>query len=179
MEEMARLSDQLIRRATIKDVQQLAKVNLDSWTEAYRHLLPDIELDALTPETLTETWHQHLTNSLSRSDTWVVTEFNSVLAYSRFYPSVDSDDDPEKVATIGSIYVLPDLWRKGLGGRLISVVLDAIKKYGFTEATLHVLAGNQRARRFYERGGWVLHPQNSISNIMEGSAPKLRYRKRL
>jgi hypothetical protein len=104
MEEMANLSDQMIRKATIKDVQQLAKVNLNSWTEAYRHLLPGSELDALTPETLTETWHQHLINSLPRSDTWVVTEFNSVLAYSRFYPSVDSDDDPEKVATIGSIY---------------------------------------------------------------------------
>lgn len=116
-------------------------------------------------------------NTLPRSSTWVVTEFNSVLAYSRFYPNVDSDDDPEKVATIGSIYVSPDLWGKGIGGRLISEVLDAIKDYEFIEATLHVLEGNQRARSFYELSGWVLDSQNSINNIPEGSARKLRYRK--
>jgi len=176
MEELASPAGQVIRRATVRDVQELAKVNLDSWTEAYRHLLPASEIDSLTPETLAESWHQHLTNPLPRSETWVVAQSDTVLAYSRFYPSIDSDDDSTKVATIGSIYVLPERWREGLGGSLISVVLEAIRDYGFTEATLHVLVANQRAREFYERDGWVLDAE--YADVTDATSPKLRYRKK-
>jgi GNAT superfamily N-acetyltransferase len=53
------------------------------------------------------------------------------------------------------LYVDPDRWGSGAGQLLIEQAhLELAKSY--EEAVLTVLAANPRARRFYERNGWVL-----------------------
>ena len=56
------------------------------------------------------------------------------------------DDDQGQVATIGSMYIRPEFWGKGIGRRLMAIVLETAKSHDFTEATLHVLASNNRAK---------------------------------
>lgn len=177
MKEMPDRSIPSIRQAVVDDIPQLVIVNLKSWNAAYRDLLPASELAEMTHEAVTATWLKNLTKPVPRSDTLIVSQSDTLLAYSRFYPSVDVDDDPTRVATIGSMYVLPELWRRRIGTQLMSAVLSAIHDCGFSEATLHVLANNRRARAFYERDGWALDTQPLLAEIMEGSAPKFRYRK--
>ena len=60
------------------------------------------------------------------------------------------------VGEIYAIYLLPQHWGGGAGRALMAAALAALTDTGFTRATLWVLAGNDRARRFYARGGW--HP---------------------
>ena len=109
----------------------------------------------------------------------VVVNGDFVIAYSRFYPSVDPDDDQGRVATIGSMYLDPEFWRKGIGRRLMETVLETAKSHDFTETTLHVLASNKRARAFYENLGWELDIDAELDNSMRETVPKVRYRKRL
>ena len=105
-------------------------------------------------DSLTDKWKQNLRIANPKIGTFVATSRESIVAYSRFYPSVDPDDDPNRVATIGSLYVDPEFQRKGIGQNLMSAVLEAAKNHGFKEATLHVLVANIQAREFYESLGW-------------------------
>lgn len=61
--------------------------------------------------------------------------------------------------------------------RLMDEVLAAARKHGYTEATLHVLAGNNRARKFYELLGWNVDLDVVIGTSGDQTVPKMRYRK--
>ncbi|CAN5588072.1 hypothetical protein BH10ACT10_BH10ACT10_18790 [soil metagenome] len=57
---------------------------------------------------------------------------------------------------VGGLYVRPRAWGTGAGGALVEAVLPSI---GGEDAVLWTLEGSGRARRFYERTGWVLTGQ--------------------
>lgn len=165
-----------IRDAVIEDAPAIARVNYVTWLHAYRGLVPDSELDSLNLQSLTEQWRQILNSAHSRGGCLVAIEGDDPIAYSRFYPSEDSDNDPHRVVTIGSIYVNPESQRRGIGRQLMEEVLVAAKKHGYTEATLHVLLGNEGARKFYEFLGWVADLDVIIGKSGDQTVPKMRYR---
>jgi GNAT superfamily N-acetyltransferase len=55
---------------------------------------------------------------------------------------------------VRALYVVPEAWGTGGGRALLDEVLAEIRAGGAMEATLWVVEGNVRARRFYEREGW-------------------------
>lgn len=146
MSRSADKSEFAFREATIEDAPEIARVNYLTWLDAYRGLIPDSELDSLNLDSLTDRWKQDLDSPNPRSRTFVVVHGDSVIANSRFYPSVDPDDAQGQVATIGSMYINPEFWRQGIGRRLMATVLEAANSQDFTEVTLHVLASNKRAK---------------------------------
>ncbi|OIQ75466.1 putative acetyltransferase [mine drainage metagenome] len=170
-------SEIAIREAVIEDAPAIARVNFLTWRHAYRGLIPDSELDSLNLEGLTDRWQQNLNPVNPRSGTLVVETGDSLIAYSRFYPSLDPGDDQDSVATIGSMYVIPEFHRKGIGRKLMGRVLAAANEHGFTEANLHVLAANDLARKFYEDLGWEVDLDVKIKGSGEETVPKVRYRK--
>lgn len=56
---------------------------------------------------------------------------------------------------VESLFVVPEQWGSGLSGRLHDEALAVIADAGYDEAILDVLVDNDRARRFYERRGWL------------------------
>jgi GNAT superfamily N-acetyltransferase len=52
------------------------------------------------------------------------------------------------------MYVDPDRWGLGFGRALLFSAEDRFRADAYRDASLWVLRDNQRARRFYERGGW-------------------------
>jgi ribosomal protein S18 acetylase RimI-like enzyme len=167
----------MIREAEFDDAPAIAQVSYLTWLHAYRGIIPDAELDSLNLESVTDKWVQILSLISPRGDTFVAINDESIIAYSRFYPSVDSDDDQDGVATIGSIYVHPDFQHHGVGRGLMENILKVAKDHGFKEVTLHVLAANERARKFYEFLGWEQDLDPVIEGLDEESTPKVRYRK--
>lgn len=170
-------SEFTIRNAAIEDALAIARVNYLTWLDAYRGIVPDSELDSLNLELLTDQWTQNISVADSRSGTFVVMKGATLIAYSRFYPSVDPDDDQARVATIGSMYVRPEFQRRGVGRKLMRAVLEAAKERDYTETTLHVLAANQRAQEFYENLGWEKDLDADIAGSVDETVPKVRYRK--
>jgi putative acetyltransferase len=59
------------------------------------------------------------------------------------------DDEVEQV------FVGPDARGGGVAGRLLAEAERQVGSAGYDEAWLAVVAGNARARRFYEKHGWV------------------------
>jgi GNAT superfamily N-acetyltransferase len=56
---------------------------------------------------------------------------------------------------IDGLYVLPEAWGTGVAAELHDVAVEAIRAAELAEGRLWVLEHNARARRFYERRGWV------------------------
>jgi ribosomal protein S18 acetylase RimI-like enzyme len=62
----------------------------------------------------------------------------------------------EEVAVLHSIHVDPAYIGRGIGKDLLSVSVDHLRSAGFRIAVLDTDATNDRARRFYEAGGWTV-----------------------
>lgn len=59
------------------------------------------------------------------------------------------------LAHVSDLFVDRELWGSGLARELHAAAVDAARERGFTEMRLFAAAGQGRARRFYEREGWV------------------------
>lgn len=74
------------------------------------------------------------------------------------------------------LHVLPPEWGKGIGTGLHDAALTVLSAAGYHDAGLWVIAENHRARRMYERRGWVRCPgaEQQAYGIIE-----VRYRREL
>jgi GNAT superfamily N-acetyltransferase len=59
------------------------------------------------------------------------------------------------LAHVSNLFVRRDYWGRGLAADLHRAAVEAAAALGFTELRLFVAAGQSRARRFYEREGWL------------------------
>jgi ribosomal protein S18 acetylase RimI-like enzyme len=62
----------------------------------------------------------------------------------------------EEVAVLYSIHVDPTCIGQGLGKDLMVTSVDHLRTAGFRVVVLDTDVTRERARRFYEAGGWVL-----------------------
>ena len=53
------------------------------------------------------------------------------------------------------LFVVPSRWGTGVADALHAAAVEVSREAGVAECRLEVLAENRRARRFYERHGWV------------------------
>jgi len=71
------------------------------------------------------------------------------------------DDEAVGVVSLGhgvlqTLYVMPELWGRGIGGALHHLALVRLRETNVEEARLWTLTENHRARAFYEKRGWSL-----------------------
>jgi ribosomal protein S18 acetylase RimI-like enzyme len=143
-----------IRRATRADAEGIARVHVASWQAAYAGLLPDDLLDALQWTDRVDVWRERLTDAESAGGTWVVLEEQTVVGFASAGPARDDDRQRPTCWELYGIYLADGVWGRGVGELLASHVLAAMPD-SVTDVSLWVLDGNVRARRFYERLGFV------------------------
>ena len=52
--------------------------------------------------------------------------------------------------------MLEDFWGKGYGRKMMEFALKTLKDMGYSEVLIWAFEGNHRARRFYEKSGFLL-----------------------
>ncbi len=140
-----------IRPATAEDAASIAAVDVASWQAAYRGLMPDQYLDALSFEQREADWQRRLLGvDARRGRRTYVADDDQITGFVRLGPN---PDDPSG-GFVFLLYVLPTHWRTGVGTSLMAAADAALRDMGFGSATLGVLEANHRARLFYERLGW-------------------------
>jgi GNAT superfamily N-acetyltransferase len=72
------------------------------------------------------------------------------------------------LAHFWQLFVRPDLWGSGLAAELHDSALAEIRARGFTRARLWTPEGQARARRFYEKRGWVLNGERQDESNPSG-----------
>ncbi len=144
-----------IRRATTADAAPIAEIHVGSWREAYRGLIPQEYLDGLDIPQRVVMWQQILASVRWPSGGVLVAEDDrEVAGFVSFSPSGDDDKGRSPIGEIKAIYLAPTAWGKGLGRELMIAALAGLRAVGSAQATLWVLASNQRACRFYEAAGF-------------------------
>ena len=140
-----------IRPATTSEAEAIAAVHVSSWRTAYRGLVDDATLDALSVPSRTELWNRRL--SAPRDDQFV---FVAEAAGDGIVGFVDaariepSDDGFE--AELFAIYLLDSHRGRGLGRRLFRQAQTSVAAIGCRNLKLVVLADNP-FRRFYDAMG--------------------------
>ena len=141
-----------VRRAAPADAEGIARVHVAAWKKAYEGLLPSELLADQTVAKRTEAWKRQLRDPTVT--VWVAADNSQVVTgFVAVGPSRD-DDASSRTGELYAIYVHPDSWGAGLGQSLFRTAQRALSA-DFDAATLWVLDGNTRARRFYEGQCWV------------------------
>jgi GNAT superfamily N-acetyltransferase len=142
----------IVRPARLEDALRIATIHVEAWRAAYRRIVPDEFLDALSIEQRHMTWQQHL--AAGESFTWVAEDADATHGWISAGRSRDVDAG-QSTGEIWAVYVDPDHWSEGVGRTLCTAAEQELRRQGFTDATLWVLKGNERALQFYLESGFI------------------------
>jgi ribosomal protein S18 acetylase RimI-like enzyme len=166
-----------LREARIADAHAIAEIHVGAWRAAYRGLVADEYLAALSVEQRRGFWKGQLT----KPGAWKVAlaqDASGVIGFCSYGPTRDADAEGD--AEIFAIYVRPEKWRRGAGRALCEHALREAAAREHRAVSLWVLTTNEAARRFYERLGFAPDGAQKIEPRPLGVAlHEVRYRKAL
>lgn len=160
----------MVRWAAVDDAPDLADVHVASWQTAYAGILPETYLIDLDREARARWWRRHIEEGAGV----LVSGSKRVVGFCSFGPA-----DDEGWGEIFAIYVHPDHWDEGHGHELLEAGEAALREQDHDRVLLWVLEANERARRFYERQGWVVGTPIRVEEIGGVQVTELRYEKSL
>ena len=112
-----------IRRAATGDARSIAEIGVLGWQAAYRGLLPDDFLAGLSVDARAVAWTMVLeADGDDASPSWVAERDGQVVVYLSTGPPRD-EDVPLPAAEVYAVYILPAVWRSGLGRALLDAAL--------------------------------------------------------
>jgi RimJ/RimL family protein N-acetyltransferase len=145
-----------IRTANLDDSDQIARAHIRTWQAAYAHALPPAYLASFDPSEWAQRRRAQLASQTPPSECFVAEVEDAIVGHATVGPFRNLDGTPDGgVGEILAIYVVPEQWSAGVGAALMRAALDHLVGHGLSEVRLWVIADNPRARRFYERFGYI------------------------
>jgi ribosomal protein S18 acetylase RimI-like enzyme len=172
-----------VRRPVLRDVDELARINIDTWRAAYAGIVPETRLDSMDAGAYRLRWIENVTTGRPGVEFRVAEVDGRLAAYAIAGPYRPQEDaEPEVVTGLAELYALyvdPPMQGRGAGTAVHDDVLHALAAQGNDEAALWVLVDNVAGRRWYERRGW--RPDGALSSWSAGDRqlPELRMRRSL
>jgi len=151
-----------VRRAILSDARGIATTHVAAWRVAYRGIVPDAYLDALSIDRRESVW----TKILAKDTTavWVAVVADAIVGWISVAGSRDPDASP-RTAELWAIYVDPAHWRAGVGRALWACAASHLASSGHADVTLWVLKNNERALAFYRSEGFAI--DDGIEKLVE------------
>lgn len=140
----------LLRPALVYDAAAIARVEVSTWRDAYREILPARFLAALREETQAQQWRALIGRP---GHVMVVVEdylSGEVVGFSSGGP--ERGVTPQFSGEVFTLYVAPAWQRAGLGRRLFAAVAERLVRAGRRSLVVRALAENP-ARQLYETLG--------------------------
>jgi GNAT superfamily N-acetyltransferase len=166
-----------IRTAQPNNARVIAEVHIASWKAAYTGLLPPERLAQLDIDERESAWRDRLANSETlQLRAWVATVDDRIVGFASTQPSADEDLTSD-VHELTTLYLLPSVWRSGIGSILLSTAEDALRRAGIRSPSLWLMEGNKGAESFYETRSWKFDRRDT--SFRDFGVAALRYRKQL
>lgn len=166
----------LLRAAVPGDEGEVSRVRARSWQIGYLGLLPEEYLAGLLPADRAARYRFGDLHRL-RAATVVAVEQEAIRGFATIGPCRDADRHAS--GELYAIYVDPDAWGRGIGRALLNDARDRLSVKGFHHAVLWVLAGNDRAERFYRLDGWRPDRAPRFAEVHGITVDELRYHRAL
>lgn len=151
--------------ASLADI--LGQVHAQSWQAAYHGLVPEEILVEFTPRRRAEIFKSAMADSPIEYYLFQMEEAPVGLAM--LWASHEAHM-PDTVGELYAIYFHPDAWGKGGPKQAMEFCLNRLSQLGFTQVNIWVLENNMRARRFYEKFGFL--PDGREKELVLGVALK-------
>lgn len=151
-----------VRNMLESDTEDVAGIHLASWQKAYQHLLPSPYLSKLDLAKLRDNWRVGL--EINPDVVRLVALQNrKVVGYAVGLENRFAELFPEVPAELWAVYVHPDNWQQNAGFRLLRAFAKEICTRNWSQYIVWVLEENLAARKFYEKCGGIIQPQQRIS----------------
>ncbi|KUL51512.1 acetyltransferase [Streptomyces sp. NRRL F-4489] len=190
------------------DIDAVSAVRIGGWRTAYRGLMPQAYLDALSVPEDARLRRERFARR--RPEVWelVADRDGEVAGWLAVGPAEDPGTAPAQdpgttpaedprtvpdgaesrgaapgsrlpVAELMALYVAPDLIGTGIGRTLLDAGTARARAHGYGAMSLWVVRGNARAERFYRRAGFAPDGAVAMSDVAGWRVPEDRYRRRL
>ena len=166
----------ILRTVTAADVPAVARLHVAVWQAAYRGLLPDAFLDALSVERRANMWRGIV--AAEQAPSLVAEEAGVIVGFLLGGPARD-EEAGGMIGEVYAIYVAPDRWGAGVGAALMRHGLASLLAQGYQEVVVWVLRGNVRATNFYRYMGFQADGAEKIDNRGDVVFEEVRYRRGL
>ncbi len=160
-----------IRKATVDDVKDISRIYALSWKTAYVGMVPQDFLDAIDDHRWVDKFRQDIGDGTLSA--LMVCDGDITVGCAAFGAS--REEKMPGWGEIVSIYLRPDYFGKGYGEALLKETVAALREQGHERIFLWVLRDNSRARRFYEKHGFVCSGEESTLEIMGEKLVDVRY----
>lgn len=150
----------------MRDAKAIAQIYIASSQAAFRGLVPDAYLDAMSLEKSQSYWREAI--DLCEPQVLVATEGDAVVGFVGFDRSRDKGT-PSTTGEIWAIYADPELWGTGVGVALWEAARDGLVEEGCTKATLWALWRNERVLSFLGEAGFKADKGSARTTDMGGS----------
>ena len=178
--------DPRIRPATVEDAEGITRCHIGGWQVHYRGILPDAVLDAIDFDERLALRSRMLAEDVAASEgdegrrrrNWVLEEEGRIRGWVADGPERDEDLGPG-TCELYAIYLDPKRVGQGYGRALMQDCLARAAAAGYDEMVMWVLAGNERARRFYAAAGFRNDERVPAALFGDTGATKLRMRREL
>jgi GNAT superfamily N-acetyltransferase len=155
----------LIRQARPDDAEAASRVYEASWDAAMEPLIGRTLGELVPFEERVAEFRRSTSTPTPRAQVWLAVRDEEIVGIA--VTSVDGS-----VGELRALYVVPSEWGSGTSEQLHDAALDGMRSDGATAATLWVVEGNARARRFYEGQGWSADGETKPSHF---DLTELRY----
>jgi ribosomal protein S18 acetylase RimI-like enzyme len=168
-----RLSGEVvIRPAQTADAEAIARLHVAAWRAGYTGIVPDRVLAELDPDRRAAAWRELIPDTivLLASYDGAPAGFTSLAIPAR-------DLHEPATGEITTLYVDPELWRRGIARALVDAAAAELRDDGCDEAVLWVYEANAGGRAFYAAVGF--HPDGARKDEPLAGQPEIRLRARL
>ena len=167
----------VVRSPTFGDVPELARINVDTWRDAYAGIVPDSRLQ-MNVDQYVERWRENLDNGPPGVE-FLVADLDGVVAgyaiVGPYRPQPEADaEDTASWGELFAIYVDPPRQDRGAGKALHDTALDRLRERSYERVALWVLTANVPAVVWYERQGWVPDGTTGSYQTAGTSLPEVR-----
>jgi ribosomal protein S18 acetylase RimI-like enzyme len=161
-----------IRKAVVDDAEAIARLNVLAWQVAYEGHMPADFLAALDPAARALRWREQMLATEPDQAVFVAENADGTVIG---FAACGNERTDASAGEVFAIYVDPARWGAGAGRALMDAAVAHLTAAGPRPVRLWALDGNERARRFYERYGFVADGATGRHTIPDGEVPTLRF----
>ena len=167
LEKLSKPDEYIIRKNELRDQEQMARIKVDGWRNAYDKIVSSKYLKQLDYQRQTE---RYIASFEEYKDlVLVAVKDEEVLGYSCFNP-IALKYESELV----SLYIKPEYLNKGIGTSLFKETAKELESLGKHNMIVWCFKDNLNARKFYESlGGKVV--EEKIAHIGDDDYEELGY----
>ena len=169
------MADVSVRPARPDDAAEIARIQVDTWTIAYREVLPAPVLDGLSADDAEPAWAAAITQPPTpRHHVLVAMEGEWRVGFAALGPADDLEDgdpDPGTTFALAPLLVEPRWGRRGHGSRLLAAAVDHARGDGMTRAIAWIPEADTPSREFLLSAGWA---PDGLVRALDTGAGELR-----